>query len=671
MNILIPDSWLREYLKTTATPTDIKRCLSLCGPSVERINTIGQEIVYDIEVTTNRVDMMSVLGIAREAAVILPEFGFAAEILPPKLFDLNHDIASDINKLDIVIQNNVKLCKRILAIKLTGLNVEKSDAFISQKLDLVGQRPLNNLIDITNFVMWEIGHPIHAFDYDRLTEKTIIVRLGKNGEKLTTLDDKTHILHGGEIVFDDGQGEIIDLPGIMGTKNTVVTSNTKNVLLFIENSDAVKIRYASMGLSIRSQAAVLNEKSPDPETAEKTLARAIYLYQKYTHAKIDSKLFDTYPGKTNPVGVSVLGSQINSYIGEIVPKSRVINILTKLGFSTETTDKPELKYTATPPSYRSEDIKISVDIIEEIARIYGYHNIKPVIAGGNLLPTQISPVLTAESEIKTRIRDFGYTELYSYSMLSIKDIETFYFPKDQLYEIANPLSNDLVYLRPSLIPGMLTAIKNNINRSLNLMLFELSNIYKFQNNNLPLEVPYLCICRTGDHFDKIKGITEVIFQIMGIPFPKTYKPDESDIYESGGSLNLENYGSLGIINTRYLNGYGINQKVVLAYLNFNELVIHSNPQRSYKPISKYPQVYEDLSFNFQTSSKIGLFIDKLISISSLISSIKLIDSYGSFRTLRFTYVDPTKNLTAADIKPIRENVIMTAKNEFNADLKSK
>ena len=217
MNILIPDSWLREYLKTDAAPKDIQKCLSLCGPSVERINHLDKENVYDIEVTTNRVDCMSVYGIAREAFAILPQFGFTASIKPLRLPEL---IPGKIAGFSV--RNDPKLCRRILALKIDNIQVAPSPKWLADRLTAVGQRPLNNLVDITNYVMWEMGHPTHVFDFDRLTTGQMIIREARKGENITTLDDKTYTLEGSEVIIDDGTGKIIDLPSVMGTKNSIV-----------------------------------------------------------------------------------------------------------------------------------------------------------------------------------------------------------------------------------------------------------------------------------------------------------------------------------------------------------------------------------------------------------------------------------------------------------------
>src|SRR5260221_1504967 len=290
MNIQILHSWLLEYLDTNATPAKIGEYLSLCGPSVEKIEKRGNDWLYDIEVTTNRVDMMSVYGIAREAAVILPQFGVKASLKPLKSKVPQFPKIS----LPLTIKSNDTLVKRTMGVVFTDIKNWKTPDWMKTRLEASGIRSLNAVIDITNYVMTEIGHPCHVFDYDLIKNHTIIIRESKKGEKIIGLDNKTYTLPEGSIVFDDSTGTIIDLPGIMGTKNSVVNDDTKTVLFEIENNDPVRIRKASMTTGIRSVAATLNEKGVDPELAEKAMLRGIELFQELTGATIASKIYDHY-----------------------------------------------------------------------------------------------------------------------------------------------------------------------------------------------------------------------------------------------------------------------------------------------------------------------------------------------------------------------------------------
>ena len=290
MNIQILDSWLREHLETNAKPHEIAKSVSLSGPSFERTDKLGNDYVYDIEVTTNRVDMMSVAGIARECAAILPEFGYKAKLVSPKSKKVNAPKKS----LPLKLTNNSNLSKRLTAVILTDIKNIKTPFWMVKRLEASGVRSLNAVIDITNYVMLELGHPTHVFDYDLLKDNTIKTREAKKGEKFTSLDNKTYELLGGEVVFVNSKNEIIDLPGIIGSKNSVVSNETKNIVFFLDDIDATKIRKASMTHNIRTLAAVLNEKGVDPALADVAVKRGIELYQDICKATLSSKIYDIY-----------------------------------------------------------------------------------------------------------------------------------------------------------------------------------------------------------------------------------------------------------------------------------------------------------------------------------------------------------------------------------------
>jgi phenylalanyl-tRNA synthetase beta chain len=672
MNILIPDSWLRVHLKTKATPKQIKDCLSLSGPSIERINMVGSEPVYDIEVTTNRVDMFCVRGVAREASVILPEYGITAELLPIELFDFQKDIPTKTPNLSIQIKNNPDLCQRILAIKLENITLGSSPEWLKKRLELVGQRPLNNIVDITNYVMWEIGHPLHAFDYDSLMKGKLIVREAKKGETLITLDKLKHTLNGGEIVFDDGRGNIIDVPGIMGTENTIVTDKTKNVLLFTEDSDPVKIRYASMGLAIRTQAAIINEKWPDPKLSEITLARAVTLARETCGAKVGSNLLDIYPEPEKAKTIILRHHKLEKYIGDSVKPERAENILKRLGCTIKisTSDK-DTRYSVIPPSFRIHDISIEEDLIEEIARIYGYHKINPVVpTGSDLNPLLIDPELAYEREIKIRMRDFGFTEIYPYSMISESDMQVFGLDKSNTYSLANPLSDDFIYMRPSLIPTLLKTMEFNQHYQDNLHLFELSHAYLWRGGNLPDEHSFLAAAWCGEEFALAKGLAESLFQIMGVAVPELYQAAINLFTDEKKSLQLGDFGWIGIVKPELIGNLKIKKPVTLLELDFVKMVASANPVHNYKPVSKFPSAIEDLSFVVPPDFKIGEFMYSLKKISKIIISIELIDSYSNSRTVRITMSDMYKNLTSGDIQTIREKIIEFAARKYSLTLKT-
>ena len=367
MTIKILDSWLRDYVKTSATAKEIAEKLSLTSVSVERVEEYKEDFIYEIEVTTNRPDLMSVVGIARETATVLNHLGIKAEFIPPKL------IRSEIKGLPSLlnIKNDPKLVNRICAVVM-DVKIKESPTFLKERLETTGIRSLNNLIDVTNYVMRTIGHPTHVLDFDRLNSKTLTIREAARGNRVKTLDDKQHLLFGGEIVAVNDKNEIIDLLGIMGLQNSVVTQDTKRILFFIDNNDRFHIRKASMSLGVRSDAAILNEKGLDPELAYEALLYGIKLYEQIADGKVISEIIDIYPNKIKDTEIEVFENKINSVIGVNIPISKSSQILSDLGFENKIAqDKIKVKI----PSFRANDIKIEEDIIEEIARIYGYHNL--------------------------------------------------------------------------------------------------------------------------------------------------------------------------------------------------------------------------------------------------------------------------------------------------------
>lgn len=472
MNLYVPYQWLLEHLDTTADPQTLQTQLSLCGPSVERIETREGEPVFDIEVTTNRVDATSIRGIAREAAAILPEFNTPSQLKPLK-YD-QELIASQAPELDIQIVNNPQLCHRILALKVSGASLKPSPDWLQRRLLQVGQRPLNNAIDITNYVMWELGHPIHVFDYDRLTRKTIIVRQASKGESFTTLDQKKYVCVGGEVIFDDGTGTIIDLPGIMGTNNTTVSESTTNLLFWIESIEAHHIRFASMTHAIRSQAAVLNEKNVDPHLATDAIVAAIDLATKLTGGQVASTLYDNFPNQKSIEPITLNPNRVSEYLGVNLKPDRINAILNRLNFEIESIPNSDL-IEVLPPTYRAKDITIEPDLIEEIARIYGYHNLPSQVMATPIPDHPSANDFALESAVKHHLAGWGATEVYTYSMVDTSEAEKSGFNLSEHLKIANALSDQWLYLRRSLIPSLQTVYDQNPNHAVDI--FELQHVY--------------------------------------------------------------------------------------------------------------------------------------------------------------------------------------------------
>ena len=664
MNILIPDSWLREYLKTKATPKQIKEYLSLCGPSVERIHETKGEPVYDIEITTNRPDAMSIAGVAREAAAILPRFGIQAKLIgDPYKFSFSKHRYDGPKKLSIT--TDAKLNPRFMAIVFENVKIGPSPAWLVKKLEQTGIRSINTVVDITNYLMHAYGQPAHVFDYDAISKQTMILRASKKGEKITTLDGKTHTLPGDDIVIEDGSGRLIDLCGIMGGQKSAVKETTTNVVLFLQTYDPVHIRKTSMALAHRTEAATLFEKGTDSELVMPVMIAGMKLMEQLAGGKTASKLYDIYPKPYKPMTVSCRREKIDAYLGRQLSEKIIKDILVSLGFATNIT-KAEVSVLV--PSFR-QDVAIDVDIIEEIARMYGYHTIATKLPDSEPPVVTPDPVLTWEEEIKIRLRDWGFTELYTYSMISEKLMDTFGLDKTKAYKIINPLSEEWVYMRPNLLPSILAIIEQNLHTQDTLALFELSMIYQYRHENLPEEIPMLVVAGTGRAFFAAKGVAQAIFDIFGIPFPKATKTTPSEFYDSYRFLALGEYGSVGEIRMDLLDRLGIKKPVTLLELDFSKLVSHAKKEKSYQPIPKYPELVEDLSFVVPPDTHVGPMMDMIKTVSYLIHNVTLLDVHENSRTFHMTYLDPKRNLTNEDILPIRKKITSLVEKKFSATIK--
>lgn len=661
MDIKILDGWLREYLKTKATYKQIANALSLTSVSVERIEKFKEDYLFNIEVTTNKPDLMSVVGLAREAAAILPEFGIAAEFLPPKI-----SIPKVEGNLPIKVENDSKLVNRICAVVME-VKIGDSPTFIKDRLESSGIRTLNNLIDVTNYVMREIGHPCHVFDYDRLEKKTLIIRESKKGERIVTLDKKEYTLPGGDIVADDGSGEIVDLLGVMGTANSVVTNATKRILFFLDNNDPTKIRKTSMNLAVRSEAAILNEKGVDPELAWNALLRGIELYKEIADGKVVSKIVDIYPNKIKPKTVTVTQEKVNNLIGIDIPLKKALGFLAKLGFEGKIEgDRLEVKV----PSWRANDVEIPEDIVEEIARVYGYHKI----------PSTLPPVTTQvpydmsrdpfywEQRAKNALKYWGFTEVYTYSLVAESLFEG---SRDEGYKLKNPLTEDHVFLRLTLVPSLLEIIKENPMRE-ELRIFELANVYH-KTSGLPKEILKLAgvVYKPRVTFYEVKGIIEQLLLDLGIKnirFRQSSKGGRgSDVLIGKDSLGEIEFLENDLINFEF---------------DFATILKNASLKKIYRALKKFPPIVEDVTLIVSkdvTYEEIESFI---LKENSLITDVSLVGTYENTKkalafknyvyeskiTFRIKYQDAAKNLRNEEVKPIREKLYKALEKEFNAKI---
>ncbi len=649
MNILIPHTWLLEHLDTQATPEKIQEYVSLCGPSIERIYDKEGEKVYDIEVTTNRVDGMSIRGIAREVAVILQQFGIKAQLKPNKLPQTIAP-ATDAKLPLPKISNDPKLSKRLICVILKGVKRNPTPDWMGKRLLQTDQNVHDAVIDITNYVTHELGHPCHAFDYDKLmkTGGEINVVEAKKGETFKTLDGNEFTTVGGEVVFKNGKGEIIDLPSIKGTANTSIDDTTKNVLLLLESIKAEKVRFASMTHAIRTVAAQLMEKNVDPNLAKDVLIRGTQLYTELCGAIVASEMYDDFPGSEDPTPVKVKLQTIHDYLGttptgeKVISTKEIISILEQLECKVVANDN---SLTVHPPTFRP-DLTIPADIVEEIARIYGYHKLPSVIMDTQI-PTkrQLGVNFTIENRIKRFLASIGLQEIYSYSMVS----EQIAVQTDSLeshLKLQNPLTDDRVYLRKSLLPSLNEILDQNVHVS-ELSVFEIANVYLPRKNDLPAETLQLSIVSTKP-YREVRGILESLFAqffVKGITITQNS--------DTTGTVSVINEGKPTQLGTVQILA---NSRIAIE-LEFAKLLQVVKTHPTYQPIPKTAIVTEDMTFTLPKKIRVGEIMKLITEINSLVTNVELKDIYNQNYSFTITYHDPKNNLASDDLKPVRKKIV--------------
>ena len=665
MDIIIPDSWLREFLNTKATPNQIAEYLSLCGPSVERMEKIDNDWVYHIEVTTNRVDSAGIWGVAREAAVILPRFGIEARLINPNTKS-NQPLAEKVSYLNASIDHT--LCPRFTTILIRNLKLGDSPQYMQQRLKLVGLRPINNVVDISNYLMHELGQPVHTFDYDKIRGRAMKLRASKKGEKLTTLDGKTHTLPGGDIVIEDGEGRLIDLAGIMGGQNSAVDHETKNILLFVQTYNPVNIRKTSMSLAHITEAVSLFEKGLDPELVETTIKRGIDLFVEIGSGEPENVILDIYPKPYKSKTVKTDLVFINERLGIELREKEISEILEPLGFKTKWQGE---NLEVTIPSWRSQDLEISEDIVEEVARIYGYHNLPSQLMTGPIPDPLPNAPFEFEIKVKQLLKGWGGTEVYTLSLVSKDKVA---LADTRALRLKNPLGTESEYLRISLAPSLIWAAKQNLaqkqpfhlfrdSESRNKFhLFEMSNVYLPRKGELPEEKMMLAGIFHLYTYEQAKGIIESLMDELHIS--PDYKPEDKPGFIKNQVLAIFNKNNL-------LGMFGVvqNERFIYYELNLETLRESSPPYVPYKPIPKYPPQIEDLTLVLAPRSKLGDVIETILNTDKHVIKAELIDSYEETRTLRITYQSSKKTLTNQEVKDIRNRVEKSIRQKFNIKLK--
>jgi phenylalanyl-tRNA synthetase beta chain len=681
MNILVPYSWLKDFLKTSASPSKTAEALSLCSQSVEKIHKTKDDSILEIEISVNRYDCLSIIGIAREAATCLPEFGTKASFKPAKVPPLPK-IEKQKYILDVQIKDK-DICPRFSAIVIDQVKIKPSPKWLSERLEKVDIRALSNVVDISNYLMVETGQPIHTFDFDKILGTKMIMRLSRPGEKITTLDDITRELPGEDIIIEDGKGRLIDLCGIMGAANSQIDENTQRVLFFVQAYNQTRIRKTSFALGHRTEAAARFERGIDLEGILPVLSQGVKLIEDLSGGIVASKLIDIYPQPQKRATVELNYEFLESRVGIKITPDKVSRILKSLGFEVMSSSSKSLKVKA--PTWRAQDIVIEEDLIEEIARVYGYYrlpsNLPPLDSQHGFTPLpqpkkgKIEPYFQWENKVKDLLVNQGYSEIYNYSFISQELIKKSGLNEKKHLRLTNPLTNELEYLRFSLVPSLLKTCSQNQAFFPSMKIFELASVYLPQEKKLPIEKPRLVCLITGETFQQLKGIPELILRQMGID-DISFKPwvGREPYFTLGRAAVIETskkvLGTIGEINSKMLSNFEILSKVIILDLDFEALVKLASTSKTYTSIPKYPAIIEDLTFVLKPKTLVGELIQMIKGISSIIRRVELIDSYKNQRTFRITYQNPKKTLTGKEVEKLREKIIMKLRKKFGTKLKS-
>ncbi len=562
----------------------------------DAIEVLGlHDVVFEYEITSNRVDCYSVVGIAREAAAT-----FHKEFCPPVVTATGND--EDVNDYIKVTVKNTDLCPRYCARVVKNIKIAPSPEWMQRRLASVGIRPINNLVDITNYVMEEYGQPMHAYDLDTIANHEIIVRTAEADEKFTTLDGQERQMDEDVLMICDGE-KSIGIAGIMGGENSMITDNVKTMLFEAACFDGTNIRKSSKRVGLRTDASGKFEKGLDPNNAQAAIDRACQLIEEMGAGEVVGGMVDVYGKKKEPVRVPFDPEAINNLLGTEIAEEDMIGYFKKIDLEY---DKEKREVIA--PTFRHDLFRMA-DLAEEVARFYGYDNIPTTLPRGEATTGKLSFKLRVE-EIARDIAEFcGFSQGMTYSFESPKVFDKLLLPEDsplrRTVDIVNPLGEDYSVMRTTSLNGMLTSLATNYNRrNKNVRLYELGNVYlpkALPLTELPEERMQFTLGMYGDgDFFSMKGVVEEFFEKVGLHKKETYDPNAGKTYlHPGRQANIIYDGTvvgyLGEVHPDVADNYGIGTRAYIAVIDMPEIVKKATFDRKYTGIAKFPAVTRDIS----------------------------------------------------------------------------
>ena len=596
------------------------------------------DVVFEYEVTSNRVDCYSVLGIAREAAAT-----FNKEFVPPIVKETGN--GEDVNDYIKVTVEDADLCPRYCARVVKNIKIGPSPKWMQRRLASVGIRPINNLVDITNYVMEEYGQPMHAYDYDQIAGQQIVVKCAQDGEVFETLDGQERKLDSQILMINDGE-KAVGIAGIMGGENSKITDNVKTMVFEAACFDGTNIRLSAKRVGLRTDASGKFEKGLDPNTAELAINRACQLIEELGAGEVVGGMIDVYPVKREGNRVPFEPEKINRLLGTNIDRADMISYLKSV----------ELEYDAATeeivvPSWR-QDVHRMADVAEEVARFYGYDVIPTALPTGEATAGKLSFKLRVE-EVARRIAEFcGFSQSMTYSFESPKVFDRLLIPEDstlrRVVTISNPLGEDFSIMRTTPLNGMLTSLSTNYNRrNKDVKLYELATIYLpaedsvskeyLEQTGLPMlpderQQFTLGMYGEGDFFT-MKGVVEEFLEKIGLNKKPRYNPEAGKSFLHPGRQAEISYGDtvigyMGEIHPDVADNYKIGEKAYVAVLDMPNLIPLATFDHKYEGIAKYPSVTRDISMVMKKEVLAGQ-IEEIIEQrgGKILESYKLFDVY--------------------------------------------
>ncbi len=684
-------NWIREFVDVDLPPRDLAAKLTMAGLAVDAVEPHDDDNVLEFDLTSNRPDCLSHLGIAREAAALLDRKLRAPEA---KISEAKAR-TSEVTSVEIF---NPDLCPRYTARVIKGVKIGPSPDWLVKRLEKIGQRSVNNVADITNYVMLETGQPLHAFDLHQLRGERIIVRAAVPGEKITTLDGEERELTPEMLVIADAQRPVA-LAGIKGGEDSGITDSTADVLLEAAYFTPAQVRATSKALGLSTEASYRFERGTDPEIVAAASDRAAALIAEVAGGEVLSGLVDVYPLKTRRDWVEFRRARYTTVTGLQIEPGEAERILRNLGFTVEA-DVDNDRLRAQAPSWRV-DISIEEDLIEEVARIAGYDNLKNTLPGsagaGAYLPGE-----DGRRAARSALTSLGYNEAISFSFVSGETDKILSGAGDEArLALLNPIDETQAHMRVTLLGGLLNALERNFNYGIrNVRLFEIGNCFTNPGRDgRPTETERLAIVASGERnendwqtaaapndgridFYDLKGAVETVAEALGLPELRFDAGAPPCFLHPGRAaeirLDRQNIGLVGQLHSRVASLYKFKQPVFVAELNLKLMLLADRAEVRYHPLPKFPTVVRDLALSIDTQVQ---FADVVSAINALqipeLVEVKLFDLYAGgglplgkhsiALSLRYRAADRT--LTDEEVNARHERVVKNLTERFGAEVR--